>query len=158
MFNLRIPGKLAVSLLLSFAAGAIGSLATFSNITTWYAKLAKPVFNPPNWIFGPVWTVLYLLMGISLYLVWVAKYKKPRQRALTLFGVQLVLNTLWSVVFFGFHWLWGGAAVIVVLLIALIVAARTFLPISKTAALLLLPYIFWVSFATVLNVSVALLN
>ncbi len=158
MLKLNNAGKLVISLALPFLAGAIGSLATFSNIPTWYAELAKPVLSPPNWVFGPVWTTLYLLMGISLYLVWTAKYKKSKQLALTFFGVQLVLNTLWSLVFFGMHWLWGGALVILPLLATIVLTVRSFLPISRYAAYLLVPYVLWVGFATVLNVATALIN
>jgi translocator protein len=158
MLKLNNTGKLVTSLVLPFVAGAIGSLATFSNIATWYAELAKPVLSPPNWVFGPVWTTLYVLMGISLYLVWTAKYKKSKRLALTLFGVQLTLNTLWSLVFFGAHWLWGGVVVILPLLAAIAMTVRRFLPISRPAAYLLVPYVLWVGFATVLNIAVALIN
>lgn len=158
MLTRNNAGKLVVSLALPFVAGAIGSLATFSNIPTWYAELAKPVLSPPNWVFGPVWTTLYLLMGISLYLVWTAKYKNPKRQAFALFGVQLVLNTLWSLVFFGTHWLWGGVLVILPLLVTIVLTVRKFLLISRVAAYLLIPYVLWVGFATVLNVAVALIN
>ena len=149
---------LIICLVLPFIAGAIGSLATFSNIPTWYAGLAKPVFSPPNWIFGPVWTLLYLLMGVSLYQVWRAKYTRSKRAALVLFGAQLVLNTLWSLVFFGAHLLWGGVAVIVLLLATIIATACLFAPISRPAVYLLIPYIVWVSFASILNIAVALIN
>ncbi len=158
MLKLISPFKLIVSLALSFMAAAVGSVATIANIPTWYAALAKPEFSPPNWLFGPVWTLLYVLIGISLYLVWVTKYDRSKRAAFTFFGVQLALNTLWSLVFFGGHWLWGGVVVITVLLVSIIVAARLFWPISKTAAYLLVPYMLWVSFATALNIAIAVLN
>jgi len=145
-------------MLVSFVAAAIGSLATIPNITTWYAMLEKPFFSPPNWVFGPVWTLLYLLMGLSLYLVWVAPYKKSKKSAFTLFGLQIVLNVLWSLVFFGLHLPWVGVVIIGLLLAAIIGTIKYFRPISKTAAYLLLPYVAWVSFATLLNIAVALLN
>lgn len=150
--------KLVVSILLAAAAGAIGSLATVANIPTWYALLEKPAFNPPNWIFGPVWTLLYLLMGISLYLVWTAKYKRNKKPAFTAFGVQLVLNTAWSLAFFGMHSPWAGLAVIIALWASITVTMRLFWPISRTAAYLLAPYLLWVSFATILNIAIAALN
>jgi len=150
--------KLITSVLLPFVAAAIGSLATFPNISTWYATLDKPFFSPPNWIFGPVWTVLYLLMGLSLYLVWVARYKKSKKLAFGVFGLQLALNALWSLVFFGLHAPWAGVVVIILLLVCIIAAIRLFLPISKVAAYLLLPYVAWVGFATLLNLAVAMLN
>ncbi len=150
--------KFITSVFVPFAAAAIGSAVTFPNIATWYAALNKPFFSPPNWLFGPVWTVLYLLMGLSLYLVWVAKYKKTKRPAFVMFGVQLALNTLWSVVFFGLHAPWVGVVIILLLLASIIAAIRLFWPINRTAAYLMLPYAAWVSFATLLNIAVAGLN
>lgn len=150
--------KLLFSIALSFAAAGIGSLATTPNIPTWYAVLEKPFFNPPNWVFGPVWTLLYLLMGLSLYLVWTSKGKTSKQIAYKLFGVQLILNALWSIVFFGLHQPWLAVVVIITLLAILVFTVRTFAKYSKAAALLLVPYIAWVSFATMLNLGIALLN
>ena len=95
--------KLIASLGISFSAAALGSIATTSNIPTWYAGLQKPFFNPPNWVFGPVWTVLYTLIGISMYLVWINDTRKPKKRAYIFFGLQMVLNAAWSIVFFGLH-------------------------------------------------------
>ncbi len=150
--------KLITSMALVFVAAAIGSAATLPNISTWYATIEKPFFSPPNWVFGPVWTLLYLLIGLSLYLVWVARYKKPKTPALAVFGLQLTLNILWSVVFFGLHAPWVGVAVIVLLLVSIAATIRLFWPISKASAYLLLPYAAWVGFATILNTAVALLN
>lgn len=150
--------KLFVSVVGSFAAGAIGSLATSPNIPTWYAGLKKPFFNPPNWLFGPVWTLLYILMGISIYLIWTTPYRRSKRPAYIWFGVQLVLNALWSLVFFGMHAPEAGGVVILLLLISIAMTMRTFWPISKMAAYLLIPYILWVSFAILLNSSIAALN
>lgn len=150
--------KLAISLALPFSAGAIGSLATIPNIPIWYAALEKPFFNPPNWVFGPVWTLLYILIGISLYLVWASPAKKTKRTAYTLFGVQIALNTLWSVIFFGMHLPWVAVVVIVALLIAIVATIREFWHYSRLASYVLMPYVAWVSFATVLNISIALLN
>ena len=141
-----------------FAAGAIGSIATATNVDGWYATIEKPFFNPPNWVFGPVWTLLYFWMGTSLYLVWTAPHNARKKSALTIFGLQLMANALWSLVFFGLHAPWAGAGIIVVLLAGIIATIIALWPISRPAALLLLPYAAWVSFATVLNVSVAILN
>lgn len=152
------PIKLLVSEVLAFAAGGIGSIATVANIPTWYAALNKPFFNPPNWVFGPVWTVLYALIGVSLYLVWVASYKEAKKPAFVTFGAQLLLNALWSLVFFGLHLPWAGVVIIALLLVTIIATIRLFWPISKTAAYLLMPYVAWVIFATALNVGVAVLN
>lgn len=145
-------------MLAPFVAAAIGSAATFANIPTWYAGLDKPFFSPPNWLFGPVWTLLYLLMGVSLYMVWTAGYKKSKKPAFVMFGLQLVFNALWSLVFFGLHAPWAGVVVIALLLASIIATIRLFWPISKKAAYLLFPYVAWVSFATILNVAVAALN
>ncbi len=150
--------KLFASLILSFSAAAIGGIATSANIPTWYAVLEKPFFNPPNWIFGPVWTVLYFLIGISLYLIWTAKTKKSKTNAYILWGAQIVLNTLWSLVFFGLHQLWLGLAVIVLLDVCVVATILHFYKINKTAAKLLFPYMVWISFATLLNLAIAVLN
>ena len=124
----------------------------------WYAALEKPWFNPPNWVFGPVWSALYLAMGISLYLVWTAAYKPSKRSAYTWFGAQLALNALWSLVFFGLHAPEGGIVIILLLLASIVATIRAFWPIHRTAAYLLVPYIAWVTFATLLTVSIALLN
>jgi benzodiazapine receptor len=151
--------KFLVSIIVSLSAGVIGSLATVAAIPTWYSHLEKPLFNPPNWVFGPVWTILYILMGISLYLVWIAVgKKKAKKQAYLAFAAQLLLNMLWSVVFFGLHNLWGGAVVIVLLFVSLTINAILFRAFSRTAFWLLVPYAAWVCFATYLNVSVAVLN
>jgi benzodiazapine receptor len=148
-----------VSIVVCQAAGLIGSIATFPSIPTWYASLDKPPFNPPNWVFGPVWTTLYTLMGIAAFLVWRKGIRNREVKiALGIFVVQLVLNTLWSVVFFGLNSLAGGLVVIVVLWIAILLTIITFFRMSKVAGALLVPYILWVSFATILNFSLWQLN
>jgi translocator protein len=150
--------KLFVSVGISLAAGAIGGLATSSNIPSWYSGLHKPSFNPPNEVFGPVWTVLYILMGISLFLAWTATRPRQKTRAYAAFATQLVLNALWSIVFFGLRSPVGGLIVIGLLLAAIITTMRFFWPISRPAVYLLLPYLGWVSFATVLNAAIFTLN
>lgn len=150
--------KLISSLAITFTAGAIGSIATISNIPTWYAELTKPWFNPPNWVFGPVWTILYLLMAAALYLVWTSGIQKSKRRAYWYFGSQLVLNALWSIVFFGLHAPWAAVAVIFMLLVAIIMTIYEFSKFSSTAGALLFPYVAWVLFASFLNISVATLN
>ncbi len=148
-----------VSIVVCQGAGLIGSVATFPSIPTWYASLDKPPFSPPNWIFAPVWTTLYTLMGIAAFLVWRKGIRNREVKiALGIFLVQLVLNTLWSVIFFGLHSLAGGLVVIVVLWIAILLSIITFFRISKAAGALLIPYILWVSFATILNFSLWQLN
>ena len=151
---------LAVSIGFCQCAGAIGSIFTMPSIASWYAFLAKPFFTPPNWLFGPVWITLYTLMGVALFLVW--KKAKPsalREKALKVFAVQLVLNTLWSIVFFGAHRLWSGFLVIVFLWAFILWSILLFYKIDKRAAWLLVPYLAsWVTIATLLNLGVALLN
>lgn len=149
--------KLIAAIALSLAAGGIGGLATTPNIPTWYAHLDKPPLIPPNEVFGPVWTTLYVLMGISLYLVWLRQAPNKRT-AYIAFGLQLALNTLWSLVFFGLRQPWPGALVIVALIVAIAITIKQFRPYSAVAAWLLAPYLAWVCFATYLNVGIALLN
>ena len=149
--------KLFISIGVCELAGIAGSFFTISEIPTWYAGLVKPALNPPAWIFGPVWTTLYLLMGISLWLVWKSN-SSEKKKAIWLFVVQLVLNAIWSPVFFGAHSIGNALAVIVLLWAAVILTILIFKKISKPAAWLLVPYIVWVSFATYLNLALWILN
>ena len=140
-------------------AGVIGSIFTISSIPTWYAVLRKPWFTPPNWLFGPIWLTLYFLMGISLYLVFESKRNKAKEKpALWAFGIQLFLNVLWSVLFFGMHYMFYGFIEIVLLWISIAVTIILFFKVSKVAAYLLLPYILWVTIAALLNYYVFILN
>lgn len=148
---LKLSGAIAICLI----AGAIGSLFNTS-IKTWYASLDKPFFNPPNWIFAPVWTTLFVLMGISLYLVWSKKRKS--NKPIYLFLVQLVLNVLWSFLFFYLQKPLYGFIEIIILWIFILLTILEFKKISKTAAYLMIPYICWVSFAAILNFTLMLLN
>lgn len=151
--------KLAASLVLCLAAGFLGSLATRPSIPAWYEGLAKPAFNPPNWLFGPVWTLLYILMGIALFFVWrLGLDTRGVKTAVILFLVQLALNVLWSYVFFGGHRLGGALVVIVVLWAFILLTMLRFFPLYRAAGWLLVPYLLWVSFASVLNFSVWRLN
>jgi translocator protein len=150
--------KLIMSVGVSLMAGAIGSTATRDAVPNWYAGLNKPFFNPPSWVFGPVWSLLYILMGVSLFLVWTSDIQKSKVRAYTAFGVQLVLNTSWSLVFFGLQAPWAAVFVIGALLAAITWTAWEFWRFSRMAVYLLIPYVLWVLFATALNVSIALLN
>lgn len=141
------------------AAGIIGSIFTFQSIPTWYAGLNRPDFSPPNWIFGPVWTTLYIMMGIAAYMVYAKGVKKKEVKiALSIFGAQLALNTLWSVLFFGLQSPLYGLVCIVALWLAIAATIWKFWGISRNAALLLVPYILWVSFASVLNYSIWMMN
>lgn len=149
--------KLIFSIGICLGAGIVGSIFTVSSIPTWYIALQKPAFSPPNWVFGPVWTILYIMMGVSLYLVWTSK-SKLKQNALNLFFVQLGLNTLWSIVFFGLHSPFLALLTIVALWVMIFLTMRAFLKINKVSGYLLVPYLAWVSFATVLNLAILLLN
>lgn len=152
-------GRLAASVALPLLAGLIGSFFTRSSVDTWYVALRKTSFNPPGAVFGPVWTILYVLMGVSLFLVWRKGTADPRVRlGLGLFAVQLILNTLWSVAFFGAKSPLAGAVVIVALWVAILANVVVFAGISRWAAVLIVPYILWVTFAAVLNFSIYFLN
>lgn len=151
--------KLVLSIAVCQGAGLIGTIITISSIENWYNLLNQPSFRPPNWLFGPVWTILYTLMGISLYWIWTAGTKKKEVRnALKLFAVHLVFNATWSIVFFGMHNILLSLINIIVLWILIIMVMIKFYKIDKKASLILLPYLAWVSFATVLNFSIFLLN
>ena len=150
--------KLIFAIVLSQLAGIIGSLFTITNTTSWYANLVKPTFNPPNWIFGPVWTFLYLIMGISLYLVLISKKSKNRKIGLYLFFTQLVLNTLWSILFFGLQTPLFAFIEIILLWLAILFTIKYFYKVNKKASYLLIPYILWVTFAAILNLTIYILN
>jgi tryptophan-rich sensory protein len=161
MLDMKIKDivKLVISIIACLAAGAIGSIFTRQAIPTWYATLEKPAFNPPNWLFAPVWTLLYIMMGIAAFLVWRRGLENRQVRiALIVFLVQLVLNALWSVVFFGLESPLYGLIVIAALWVAILFTVLKFYRISLTASVLLWPYLLWVTFAAVLNVSIWLLN
>ncbi|MDO8728104.1 MAG: TspO/MBR family protein [Candidatus Methanoperedens sp.] len=151
--------KLIISILICLFAGFIGSFFTSSAIPTWYATLQKPTFAPPNWVFFPVWTSLFIMMGISLFLVWQKGWEDEKVKtAIYIFAGQLVLNTLWSVAFFGFRSPLLGLMEIIILWIAILATIMSFMKVSRTAAYLLIPYILWVSFAAILNFSIWALN
>ena len=140
-------------------AGMIGSFFTAPSITAWYAGINKPDFNPPNWIFGPVWTALYILMGISLYLVLEKGIKKKGVKlAVSVFGIQLALNSVWSILFFGLGSPFLAFIEILFLWGAISATMYLFYKINKNAAYLLIPYICWVSFAAFLNYSIWIIN
>jgi len=161
MERAKISGilRLVASIIICQLAGFIGSIFTRSSIPTWYASLEKPSFTPPNWLFAPVWTILFLLMGVSVFLVWRDRSGSQRSRvALAIFAIQLVLNMVWSIAFFGFRSPLAGLIVILVLWIAILSTILNFLKVSEIAGILLIPYILWVTFAAVLNVSIFALN
>ena len=148
---------LGICLATCFAAAGLGSIATAPALATWYAGLVKPSWNPPNWIFGPVWTMLYAMMAVAAWLVW--RHGGPRRlAALILFGVQLALNVSWSWLFFGLRQPGAALAEILLLWLAIGATARAFGLLSQPAALLLIPYLLWVGFAAVLNWALWRLN
>jgi len=144
--------KLVFSIILAQSAGFIGTFFTISSIPTWYALLSKPTFSPPNWLFGPVWTILYTLIGISLYKIWIKKGD------LKLFAFHLVLNAIWSPIFFGLKNLGLAFLIIMMMDTTLIIIIKRFLKIDRIAGYLLIPYLLWISFASLLNYSIWKLN
>ena len=155
----RVIFKLIVSLIVCQLAGFVGSLFTTPSIPTWYASLAKPSFTPPNWVFSPVWISLFVLMGISLFLLWEKTLHYPGVRtAMFWFAVQLGLNMLWSILFFGLKSPFLALIGIIVLWIAIFLTILKSFRVSKLAGMLLIPYLIWVSFAAGLNYSIWTLN
>jgi tryptophan-rich sensory protein len=150
--------KLVASIILCQLAGFLGSLFTTPAIPTWYATLNKPSFTPPNWIFSPVWISLFILMGISLFMVWRRQDHPQFKIAFIFFFVQLILNVLWSAAFFGLRLPLLGLIDIVLLWIAVLLTMQNFFKVSKIAGLLLTPYLLWVSFAVLLNFALWVLN
>lgn len=151
--------KIVLSILICNAVGIISSSVTFDAIPTWYADLNKPSFNPPNWIFGPAWTILYTLMGISAAGIWESGiYKKKVKLALYAFGVQLALNGIWSFLFFGFKSPLIAFIEILFLIFAILITMNRFKEIKPWTAWLLLPYLLWVAFASLLNLAIYILN
>lgn len=151
--------KLILSILLPLAVGATSGFFTVTGVDSWYQTIQRPSWNPPNWIFGPVWTTLYLLMGIALFLVWRSDAAPADKRlALILFVVQLVLNFFWSIIFFGMQQPGWALLEMGALWLTIIATIFAFAPISRTAAWLLVPYICWVSFAFLLNGAIWRLN
>ena len=155
---------LIVFIAISFAVAAIGSIGTAGNVDGWYATAEKAPWNPPNFLFGPVWTVLYVLMSVAAWLVWRRRYNVDTRPALVAYVVQLVLNSIWTPVFFGLYpvmgpaALWLALAIIVLLDIAVLITMLRFWPIRKASAVMLIPYWAWVLFATTLNAALAVLN
>ncbi len=148
----------AFAFLAVVAAAAVGQIATTPNLTPWYAGLAKPSFNPPNWLFGPAWTLLYVLMAYALWRVLQRPSSGARTLAVLLFAVQLVLNALWPVLFFQFHNPTLGLAEIVIQVLAIILTIVQFAKSDRIAAGCLVPLLAWVSFATILNAAIWRLN
>jgi benzodiazapine receptor len=157
--RIKDPFKLVLSIAVCQMAGIVGSFFTSPAIPTWYASLQKPAFTPPSWVFAPVWVTLFTLMGISLYLVWTGGLdKKGVKTALSLFGIQLLLNALWSFLFFGLKNPFYAFIEIIFLWILIALTTAKFYGVSKRAAYPMVPYLLWVTFAAILNFHVWMLN
>ena len=157
--KVRSVPKLVAAILFCLVLGSLGSFLTVTGSGSWFAQLVKPSFQPPNWLFGPMWTTLFILMGIALYLVWELGTEKPGVRfALAIFGVQFALNIIWSFLFFGLQSPLLGLLDIIILWWMILVTIIIFYRIRKGAAFFLIPYILWVSIATVVNATIYLLN
>ncbi len=151
--------RLVVCVALCLGIGGLGALVTTPEISTWYAGLVKPQWTPPNWMFPVVWNILYLMMAVSLWLLWQADAKMPdRRRAITLFLVQLALNAAWSPVFFALHRTQAALAIIVLLGIAVAATIITSWRVDRRAAALLIPYLAWIAYAATLNGGIVVFN
>ena len=152
--------RIAIVVFVCLIVGYVSGMVTRASITTWYPTLVKPSFNPPNWIFAPVWTSLYIMMGIAAGLIWnqITTHKEAVTKALQFFVIQLVLNALWSYLFFGLHNLMLATIEVVLLWLMIFETYTQFVKINKTASNLMLPYLAWVSFASVLTASIWWLN
>ena len=158
-FSLKKTAYVIAAIIMCELAGVIGSIFTTSAIPTWYVTLNQPSFNPPAWLFGPVWTLLYALMGIAAFLVWNKGWARiDVRKAIYIFIFQLIINAAWSVIFFGLQNPAAAFVDIIVLWLAILATMLSFAKISKPAVWLLAPYILWVSFAAVLNYSIWMLN
>jgi translocator protein len=150
--------KLIIAIVLPLAVGAVAGIFTAEAIPVWYASLNQPSFNPPNWIFGPVWTTLYIVMGISFFLIWKMEPSQNRNRAIGVFLFQLTLNFFWSFLFFYFKNLGFALAEIILLWASICTMIFTFRKVKPIAAYMNIPYLLWVSFATALNAAYFHLN
>ncbi len=151
--------RFVVSIAAPLIVGGLSGIATARSVADWYPTLRKPAFNPPSWVFGPVWTALYILMGIALYVVWRHGWERPEVRwAMALFAIQLALNGLWSVLFFGLRTPGLAFLEILILWLAIVATGVAFWQTSPKAGALMVPYLAWVSFASVLNGAIWLLN
>ena len=149
---------LAFFVALCLGIGALGGSVVATSVDTWYADLAKPSFTPPDRVFGPVWTALYMLMAIAAWRVWRVADRDTRRGPLTLFALQLALTLGWTVVFFGLQKIGAAVATIFVLDVGVVVTTLAFRPIDRWAGLLMVPYLAWVIFATVLTIAIWRLN
>jgi tryptophan-rich sensory protein len=153
------PLAFVINIAITLGVGALGSWATLQSVKTWYRTINKPSFNPPDWLFGPVWTTLYVLIGIAAYLVWVRRDKIVHfPRTVAIYLIQLILNLAWSFIFFYLHEIGFALAEIILLLIIIVINGLVFYKINKWAGLIFIPYFLWVSFATILTYNIFILN
>ena len=150
--------KLIVSVAVLLLAGLVSTVFTLNSLSTWYATLNKPWFNPPNVVFGPIWTILYILMGLALFLIWRSPRTRARDIGIALFAAQLAVNVIWTLGFFGLENTLYGLLAIVPLWILIAATIYQFYKVDRLASYLLVPYIVWVTIATALNASIYLLN
>ena len=156
---MRNTGKLVISILIPLVIGSLSGFFTVTGVGSWYQTINRPSWNPPSWVFGPVWTLLYILMGIALYLVWKSESSpRMKQTAILLFSLQLLLNFCWSFIFFSLHEIGWALVEMIGLWMMILLTILVFARIHKTAAWLLVPYISWVSFATLLTYTIWQLN
>ncbi len=158
MISIRTLTTLLVCMLLPLFVGGISGYATAAGIQDWYVTLHKPSFNPPNYLFGPVWTILYLLMGVSLFIIWRSNQGRKRREALKIFAIQITLNFLWSFLFFKFNLVGLALVDILMIWLTIVLMIVIFRRVNKIAAYLQIPYLLWVTFATTLNGAIWLLN
>lgn len=144
-------GILVICIIVPLSIGALGGIATTQGLESWYLTIQKPSFNPPNYVFGPVWSLLYTLMGVSLFLVLTSKNKHSNSKVIIIFTIQILLNLAWSFIFFKFHLLGWALVEIILIWISIIAMIIIFYKINKAAAILQIPYLLWVSFASILN-------
>ncbi len=149
---------LVVAVVVCYGAALLGNLATMPQIPTWYAGIAKPPWTPPDWLFGPVWSLLYAMMAVAAWFIWRQSDWKTAKSPLLWFAAQLILNSLWSILFFGMQKPAWSMVEVFFLWLAILMTIRAFWPVSRLAAGLLIPYLIWVSFASVLNVAIWQLN
>ena len=145
-----------IFLIVTFSASLIGGFATLNYKEPWYSLLNKPIFNPPDWIFAPVWTTLYLMMTFAIWLFWHSKNKDIN--TINIYLIQIVINTTWSIVFFVFHQILFSIFVLILLIILIIILIKKFSKVNLISAYLMIPYLLWCCFALVLNLSIYLLN
>jgi len=153
------PAAFVINIAITLGIGALGAWATLQSVKTWYPTLNKPSFNPPDWLFRPVWTTLYILIGIAAYLVWIRRDKIDHfPRTVAIYLIQLILNLGWSFIFFYLREVGFALAEIILLLVFIVINAAMFYKISKWAGLIFIPYFIWVSFATILTYNIFMLN